>query len=236
MRHLARLVPIVAALALIVPAPALGATATTLHVTGHGRVFVTPDVATVGITVTRSAATRQLARANADRVVARMIAGLVGIGLARTDIQTSLISLSSSTVPTGHHRHRTLYSAELDLTVMTTRISLLSPIFDVATRTGADSFSGPNFGFSDPSAGLADASAAALRDARTRADAAAAQLGMNVVGVQSVDLDPGSPVLPVTGQGGSGTGTPVAAPKPPTPVLPGRLEVDASVDVVYLLG
>ena len=236
MRQLARLVPIVAALALIAPAPALGAAATTLHVTGHGRVFVTPDMATVGIVVTRSAATRQVARAHVDRVVARMIAGLVGIGLKRTDIQTTSISLSTSSVPVGRHRHRTIYGAEIDLTVMTTRISLLSPLLDVASGAGADSFSGPSFGFSDPSAGLVDASAAALRDARTRADAAAAQLGMHVGGVQSVDLDPGSAVLQATGVGGSGTGPPVPAPKPRTPVLPGHQEVDASVDVVYLLG
>jgi uncharacterized protein YggE len=236
MRQFARLASIAVALALISPAIAVGQTGTTtLHVVGHGRAFVTPDVATVSITVTRSAATRQLARERANRVVSRMVSGLVGIGIARKDIQTSAITLNSTTATDRHRRRHTTYHAEIDLTVTVTRIRLLSPLLDVASRTGADSFAGPNFGFSDPSAGLQDASAAAIADARRRADAAAAQLGMHVVAVQSVDLDPQSQPLPGTGvstgqgQGGS------TAPKPVTPVLPGRQEVDAAVDVVYLV-
>ncbi len=115
------------------------------------------------------------------------------------------------------------------------RISLLSPLFDVASRAGADSYSGPNFDFSYPSAGLVQASDAALADARRRADAAAAQLGMWVVGVQSVDLDPSSS-SPQSSAGAPGSGSAPAARKLTTPTLPGRQEVDADVDVVYLLG
>ncbi|MDQ6746159.1 MAG: SIMPL domain-containing protein [Actinomycetota bacterium] len=230
-----RLAPVIAALMLAFPAGALSAT--TLHVVGHGRVFVTPDVATVTITATRSANLSHTARARVNRVIARIVGGLVRIGVGRTNIQTSTITLSSSTVGRGHRRHRT-FDAEVDLTVTIRRISLLSPLFDVASRAGADSYSGPNFGFSDPSAGLVQASGAALTDARRRADAAAAQVGMHVVGVQSVDLDPsgsstqpsaGAPTAPSSGSGG-------ALRKPTTPTLPGRQEVDADVDVVYVLG
>lgn len=144
------------------------------------------------------------------------------------------ITLNSSTTGRGHQRHRT-FDAEVDLTVTIRRISLLSPLFDAASRAGADSYSGPNFDFSDPSAGLVQASDAALADARRRADAAAAQLGMRVVGVQSVDLDPSSS-SPQSSAGAPGSGSAPAARKLTTPTLPGRQEVDADVDVVYLLG
>lgn len=163
----------------------------TIHVVGHGRVFVTPDVATVTVTVNRSANLSRTARTRVNRVIGRIVGGLVRIGVDRPSIQTSTITLNSSTTGRGHQRHRT-FDAEVDLTVTIRRISLLSPLFDVASRAGADSYSGPNFDFSDPSAGLVQASDAALADARRRADAAAAQLGMRVVGVQSVDLDPSS--------------------------------------------
>ena len=233
MVRLARLTPIVVALALWPPAVALaqGAPAT-LHVVGHGRVFVQPDLATISIVAARSASSRQLAEGRVNRVTSAIISGLVRIGIDRASIQTSNIVFGSSTFRVGRHVHRTVYNAEIDLTVTTNRVSLLPSLFSVATRDGADSFSGPNFGFTDPSAGLLAATAAALSDARRRADAAAAQLGLRVVGVQSVDLDPGSGSTPAPAQGAPGSG----GAKSSTPVLPGRLEVDTSVDVVYELG
>lgn len=233
MTRVTRLAVIAFAFALFSPGTALSQTGpATLHVVGHGRVFVKPDMATVTITVDRSAATRPLAGHRVNAVTDRIIAGLLGIGVDRPSIQTSAISLNTQRIPIGHHRHRTAYRAEIDLTVTITRIALLSPLFAVASRDGATSFSGPDFGFSDPSAGLLDATAAALRDARRRADAAAAQLGMHVVGVQSVDLDPGSGSTPLPSSGASGS----APATTKTPVLPGREEVDADVSVVYELG
>jgi uncharacterized protein YggE len=236
MRHFARLAPILVALAICFPAVAAAQTGvSTLHVIGNGRVFVTPDLATVTITTDRAAGTRQTARQRVSPVVARMVRGFLGIGIARLNIQTSSITLNRSTIRVGRHRHRIVYDAEIDLTVTITQINLLSPLFGIATGAGADSFAGPNFGFSDPSAGLQDATTAAVDDARSRADAAAAQLGVSVVGVQSVDLDPGSSPLPASGTPGAAK-TPAPVSAPATPVLPGRQEVDVSVDVVFLLG
>ncbi len=126
-----------------------------------------------------------------------------------------------------------MYIAANDLTVQTNRLDRLSGALDVAVRDGADSFSGINYSFSDPSAGLIAADRAALIDARRRADAAAAQLGDRIGGVQSVALDP-------SGSSPGAAGSPVSAPGPgrgtvPTPIQPGTQEVDADVDVVYLL-
>jgi len=78
------------------------------------------------------------------------------------------------------------------------------------------------------------ATTAALADARTRANAAAAALGYTVTGVQSVDLDPQSAVLPGASDGAT---APVAtsAPATPTNIHPGAQEVDATVAVVYTI-
>jgi uncharacterized protein YggE len=231
------------ALAAVLAAPAgasamsaaTGASTGTLHVVGHGRTFVRPDMANVGITVFQEKATRELARGRADLVARRIVAGLQGLGISRPDIQTSSISLSSNLVGPRHHK-RTVWDAQIDLTINTSQINLLSGLFALASRDGAYSFQGPNFGFSDPSAGLPEATTAAINDARSRADTAAAALGEQVIGVQSVDLDPNVGVLQppqaLSSPGASaGPGKPVVA----TPVLPGLQEVDASVDIVYLI-
>jgi uncharacterized protein YggE len=199
-------------------------------------VFVKPDLANVTIDVDRQARTRVLARRHTDAVVNHIVADLVSLGIPRPGIQTSNEMLSTSTVRLRHHRHRTVYDVEIDLTVTTSQISLLAALFTDAARDGADSFQGPSFGFSDPSQGLAQADAAALTDARTRAQAAASALGETIVGVQSIDLDPETtpqplPTASAPVAGGGGRKHPIGAP-----VLPGRQEVDATVDVVFLLG
>lgn len=232
MKRLTQLGLILMLLGLSLPAIALAESPSTLQVIGHGRVFVTPDLATVTITVSRSAPDRQLARTRTNRVIGVMIGGLTRIGIDRASIQTSVIALGSRTVGRGTHRRR-VYTAEIDLTVTVRRIALLSPLFAVASHAGADGYAGPNFGFTDPSAGMIGASQAALADARRRADAAAGQLGMHVAGVQSVDLDPGSGTQLTSG--GSGSATTPASSKPTTPVVPGRQQVDANVQVVYQL-
>lgn len=204
----------------------------TLHVVGNGTVFVTPDLATVTISVRRQGSAREPARQRTDRVVNNIISGLLHLGIPRPSIQTSNETLSTSTVRLRHHRHRTVYDVEVDLTVTTTAIKLLSQLFATASHDGATSFDGPNFGFANPSAGMAQAEAAAVSDAHQRAQAAATALGLQIVGVQSIDLDPGLTGVPTSSAGAS----PSTPKLPSAPVLPGREEVDASVDIVFLLG
>lgn len=130
MKLYAQVGSVLAMLALVLPPTAVAAYI--IHVVGHGRVFVTPDVATVTVTVNRSANLSRTARTRVNRVIGRIVGGLVRIGVDRPRIQTSTITLNSSTTGRGHQRHRT-FDAEVDLTVTIRRISLLSPLFDVAS-------------------------------------------------------------------------------------------------------
>jgi hypothetical protein len=162
-----------------------------------------------------------------------VLAAITKLGIDRGGVQTSGISLSRSQVPaTRRHPAHKLYSASNDLTVSTTKISLVGPIVDAATQAGADSIDGPDFSFGDPSAGLAAATRAALADARSRADDAAAAIGYAVVGVQSVAIDPDESQTP---EPVAADAAPEAKSPTPTPVDPGRQEVDATVDVVFLI-
>jgi hypothetical protein len=237
-RQLRTAVTAAAALALAAPAGAAAqASPGTMHVVGNGVAFVKPDLATVMITVDKNEATRELARGRADRATNHIIGGLEAIGISRPDIQTSNVSLDSNTFRRHHHKV-TRWDAEIDLTVTTSQVDLLGELFATASSDGANSFEGPNFGFSNPSAGLPEATAAAITDARSRADAAAAALGVQIVGVQSVDLDPGSTTVLQPPNALSAPTRGASAPKspPPTPVLPGLQQVSATVDVVYLIG
>jgi uncharacterized protein len=206
----------------------------TLSITGNGVVEVAPDVADLSIEIRSSAATATRARSKANARTQAVLLAITRLGVDRGSIQTSGISLSRGQVAaTRHHPAHKVYGASNDLTVHTTKVSLVGPIVDAATKAGADSIDGPDFSFGDPSAGAAAATRAALADARTRANDAAAAIGYQVVGVQSVAIDPNDTSQPETAAAAPATAE-LKAPTP-TPVDPGQQEVDATVDVVFVI-
>ena len=227
------LLAVVALLALALPAAASAdPVPPTLSVLGQGTAFVTPDTADISAAVSRTARTREAARADVARRSGALLAALERLGVPRADIQTQSLEITRST----HKRApRVRYTARQALSAHLTDVALVGPVFDALTAARADDVSGPSFGFSNPTAGLPAAEQAALADARARADAAAAAVAMRVIGVQSINLDPGSLVTPLASGEGAAAPTP-ATKSEPTPVETGRVQVSATVAVVFLLG
>ena len=204
----------------------------TLSVQGSGSVMVAPDVADVSVTVSRSAAGSRPALSAANRAADAVVGAIRATGVPANDIQTEDVNVSSYTVRVGATKRRVRrWSANESLSIHVTTIKLVGPVIDGATRAGASTVDGPTFSFSDPSAGKLAATRAAIADARRRADDAAAALGYQVTGVQSVQLDPQSPVVvPVAGAPSASAG-----PSTPTTIHPGTQEVDAQVEIVYTI-
>lgn len=233
-----RIAAAVVATSLLLAPAALADTSTpaTLSVQASGSVMVTPDLASVSVSVNRSAPTSRVALSAANRVVDKVVAGARGAGVPSADIQTTSISVSRGTIRVGprHHQHRvTRYTASESVSI-TSSSAAVGRVVDAATVAGASSIDGPTFSFSNPDDGQVAANDAALANARAQANAAAAALGYTVTGVQSVDLNPQSSVVP--GSAGSGASpTVAAAPSVPTTLHPGAVEVDATVAVVFTI-
>jgi len=205
--------------------------APTLAVVGQGTAFATPDTADISASVTHTSARAAAAREDVARRTGDLLRALDALGVPRADVTTSDVGLSRS----RHKRPpRTRYTASVSLSVHLADASLAGPVLDALVAARADEVAGPAFGFSDPSAGHAEAERAAIADARARAESAAAALGLRVVGVRSVDLDPGA------GGGSLDAVATAAAPAresaTPTPVQAGRQAVHAAVSVVFVLG
>jgi uncharacterized protein len=227
---------VVMSLVLAPVAIADNATPSTLSVDGSGSVMVTPDVASLSVSVARSAPRSAAALSAANRRVGAIVAAVRAAGVPKAGIQTNSIDVSGQTVRVGPRRHRRRvrrYTATESLSI-TSRTSIVGRVIDAATRAGADSINGPDFSFSDPSAGAVAATNAALADARRRANAAAASLGYHVTGVQSVNLNPQSTVVSPVSAGGAAPGA-TSAPTTPTKIHPGAVEVDATVAIVYTI-
>jgi uncharacterized protein YggE len=207
----------------------------TLAVNGQGSVMVTPDQGTLSVSVTRSAPTAAPALSAANRRVNAIVAAARGLGVPAAQIQTDSVNTSCSRVKVGSPGHRRFVrrcSADesLEITASTASVGAL---IDAATRAGASSIDGPDFSFSDPSAGEIAAEHAAITDARNQANATAAQLGYTVTGVQSVQLNPQSGIG-VSGSAASSSAK-AAAPETPTTVHPGAQEVSATVAVTFTI-
>ena len=206
----------------------------TLSVMGFGEVEVKPDTASIGIGVRRTGVAREAVRGSVNRRTARIISRARRLGVDRADIQTSGITLdkvSLRPLKKGGPR-RIRFVASNSLTIRTQQLRLVGPIFDAATKGGATDFSGPNYSVQDRTPGRADATRAAVRDARRRAEAAATELGRRIVGVRSVVLDPdefpertSAGVEQESAAGGEGAA--------PTPTSPGTETISATVAVVY---
>jgi uncharacterized protein len=233
-----RIAAVVAVMSLILASAAVAdaSTPSTLSVNGSGSVMVTPDVASLSVSVARSAAKSSAALSAANLRVGVIVAAVRAAGVPRVGIQTDSIDVSAGTVRVGPHKHQhrvRRYTATESLSITSTT-SIVGRVIDVATRAGADSIDGPDFSFSDPSAGVVAATNAALADARRRANAAAATLGYSVTGVQSVDLNPQSTVVLPVSAGGTAPGA-TSTPTTPTNIHPGAEEVDATVAIVYTI-
>jgi hypothetical protein len=233
-----RIAAAVALMSLILASAAVAdvATPSTLSVDGSGSVTVTPDVASLSVSVARSAARSSAALSAANLRVGAIVAAIRAAGVPRVGIQTNSIDVSRETARVGprkHQRRVRRYTATESLSITSTT-SIVGRVIDAATRAGADTIDGPGFSFSDPSAGVLAATNAALADARRRANAAAATLGYSVTGVQSVDLNPQSTVVSPVSTGGTAPGA-TSQPTTPTNIHPGAEQVDATVAIVYTI-
>jgi len=157
------------------------------------------------------------------------------VGVPGAGVQTESINTSCGKFRVGPKGHKHLIrrcTARESLSI-TSAAAIVGRVIDAATHAGATTIDGPDFSFADPSAGQIAAEKAAITDARKQANAAAAQLGDTVTGVQSINLSPQSGVVePVAGSAPSGA---TGAPSTPTTVHPGAQEVDATVAIVFTI-
>jgi uncharacterized protein YggE len=214
---------------LLLAAPAAAQTTDTtptIAVDGNGTATLVPDIADFQVGVERRAPTSAAARRSANARIAAILKTVKAHGVAGADIQTSGLSIERRRF---HHRVR--YAVTQTLTIRSRDVKHLGALLDAVANAGADSVEAPEFGFADPSAGQQLAERAALADARKRADAAAAQTGLKITGVRSVDLDPQSGQFAPQPGAASG-GSSQRAPQP-TRIEPGTQDFTATVRVVY---
>ena len=223
------LATLAAALLLAAPAAAQTDTTPTIAADGLGTATLVPDLADFSAGVLRRAPTSAAARRSANPRLAAIVMADEARGVADADIQTTGLQIARERVGRRGHR-RIRYAASQELRIRVRDVKALGAMLDAVANAGADAVDAPDFGFADPSQGRLLATRAALADARRRAEDAAAQTGLRITGVRTVDVDPQTePVFNSDSAGGESG----SAKSPGTQVEPGTQDFEARVRVIY---
>ena len=203
----------------------------TILVTGYGEARGNPDIATLNIGVNVANTGIDAAVEESNETVARITAALTGMGILEADIQTTNFNVWREDIyspETGQVTGEYRYHVDSSVQVNVREISRASEVLKVAIQNGANNIYGPSFAIDNTDALAAQARAAAVVDARVRAEQVAAELGVTLGEVMSVKEVSGGPVyayLAGAGYGGGGGEGP--------PISEGSLTVNIQLEVSF---
>ncbi len=213
------------------PASAEEAPQRLISVTGEAEVQVKPDMVTMNFGVETTAADAQTAQRQNSQTMNAVIQALYGQGISKDDIQTSNFSIypvyewqgdrSEKQVLTGYCCNNTVVVKLKDLSKVGTAI-------DAATSAGATNVSGITFGLQNPNALRPTVLAAAVNDAKAKADIMAKAAGYTITGVHRMS-DGYTSVVPVSDAYRSAKVMLDSA----VPIESGSLTVRATVQIDY---
>jgi uncharacterized protein YggE len=203
----------------------------TITVMGEGSASGSPDVAYVTVGVQTQGPTATEATAENSRRMTAVLDALRALGVASQDLQTSGLSVTPQY--SAPNRQEIIgYQATNQVVVTVNVVDQAGPLLDAALAAGANRVGGLRFGIRDTGLLRQQALAEATRQARAKADALAAGLGLRVVGVSSVAEE--SAVAPLPRPVAAAAPAEGPAPAPPPPVEAGELRVTARVRVAFL--
>jgi len=203
----------------------------TLTIQGNGSATAAPDEAMIGLGVQTQAATAAAAMSTNSIRANALVVKLEADGVAQSDLQTSNLSVqpnynNNGTVITG-------YQVSNDITVTLHNVAGAGKIIDDAASVAGNAIrvEGITFAVPDQESLMAQARAAAVRQAASQAQVMAAAAGL-VLG-PLCSLQDNSSITPPQPLFASGA---PAAMATTTPVETGSLQVTANITAVYELG
>jgi uncharacterized protein YggE len=205
---------------------------TGITVTGSGTVKGTPDTLSVSLSVTSTASTIDAALARASKAQAAVVASLKAHGVAAADLQTSNLSISpnytSKGLPSG-------YRVDEGVTAKLHGLAKAGKTLGAAVAAGGDAVRVDGIWISiddaDPLKG--DARAAAISDARNRAEQYASAAGRHVGEVASISEVVTTPVPYAMDR--LAYAQPASLSAASIPIQAGSQDVTVQVTVVYAM-
>jgi uncharacterized protein len=195
-----------------------------IKVTGTGNASAVPNEVSFSFGVQTDGATaREAQAANAERM-SSVIDALRSLGIAKADLQTTDVSVGPKW---GENGSVIGYTAHNSVQVQLHRVARSGHVVDVAVAAGATESSGPTFSRVDREQLYESALRNAVAQARSQAEALAAEANVQLGAVVRVEEQSAQPE--VIGA------YPMAMKAAGTPVEPGTQKTQATVTVTFAL-
>ncbi len=205
----------------------------TLTLSGSGRVALTPDLARISIGVHNENKNASEAIAANNKNAQAVIKALKSFGIKDKDISTSNFSVYPQQ-NWGKEGERLGITYIVDNTVRVTVRDLdkIGKILDAVTKAGANNINGIQFDVTDRESAYQNALAAAVKNARERAETIAKAAGVSLDEVLSINTYTNSPA-PVMRAYAKDMAE--AAPANEVPISAGEMFVNVTVNIVFSL-
>ena len=209
----------------------------TVTVTGIGRVTIEPDTANVSIGVTVFEPSLDEAQAKATTQMTAIIDAVKAAGVAEADIRTSNFSVNIRQEYDTNGNPTRIIGYDINNTVEVTvrDLDALGSILDSVVDAGANTIYGISFYTWDLTGPTSQARAAAVTDARARADQMASAGGVTVGRIVTMVEGYSAAPPPVYYDRGAGVAEADMAASDPVPVQVGTQQVEVTVTVTYEL-
>ena len=207
-----------------------------LRVAGEAEVATAPDLAVVTLGVGAQADQASAAQNQVSQVMQRVTAALVEAGVPAARIQTVGLSLypvysqpdyRQQNDAQAHEPRVVGFRAANTVRVRLEDIARIGNVLDAGLSAGANEIQGISFELSNDTAQRTEALAAAVRNARTKAEALADAAGVRLLDVQRIEESGGGAPEPMHRTMG------FAAMEAGTPVEPGQVQVSARVVLTF---
>lgn len=194
-------------------------------VSGTGDAKTDPDMAVVSVGISKQSSTAKAAQDQVNQTATAIRDAVLKVVGDRKMIQTSGLSL----YPQSNQNGKTIgYQASNMITIIVNDIDRAGDVIDAATNAGATNLNGITFGLKDPKKARAAALKDAVADAKSKADALAEALRVNITDILEVN-EGGSNPNPYPMQ----FKTMALESRAGAPIEAGQVEVGASVTIKY---
>lgn len=204
----------------------------TVDATGHGRLQVKPDTATINLGVTQLKPSPAEAYAAMGQDLNKIADAMKAAGVKEEAMQTSVFNLSAEYNWT-QEKGQVLagYRATTTLSITTQELDNVATLIQTAVNAGANQLQGVSFSVKDPEGLMDKALDAAVDDARAKAERVAKRLGGSVGKATRVSIsDGGMPIFRDVWLTGSKNDA-----APPAPVFSGTTTITVDVSITFEL-
>lgn len=169
----------------------------TISVSGEGRVETAPDTATISVGVVTRGKDAEKIQAENARTAAEIINSIAALGVERKNIRTGNYSFRQIYRQDSNNRRIfDGYEVNNTVTITLSNLNLVGKVVDTSLSHGANSIDSLEFGLRDKDSFQNEAIRLAVRNARTKAEIVAAELGKNILSVLNVSVNSGSVSVP----------------------------------------